>query len=82
MTQHHYACERDEIALLIAVRTALSDRANTVLLEAVDEAIQRLRASEREGHSDQWTITDVLKILGDGLALVPVIADLIQRLNR
>ena len=82
MTHSHYACVRDAITLLIEVRTALSDRANTVLLEAVDEAIQRLIASEREGHSDQWTIADVLKILGDGLALIPVIAELIQRLNR
>jgi DNA-binding FrmR family transcriptional regulator len=81
MIQDHSACVRDAIALLIAVRTALSDRANTVLLEAVDEAIQRLVASEREGHCDQWMIADVLKILGDGLALVPVIVELIQRLN-
>ena len=81
MTHRHCACVRDAITSLIAVRTALSDRANAVLLEAVDEAIRRLIASEREGHCDRWTITEVLKILGDGLALVPVIAELIQRLN-
>jgi len=82
MTHSHCACVRDAIASLISVRMALSDRANTVLLEAVDDAIRQLIASEREGHCDQWTITEVLRILGDGLALVPFIAELIQRLNR
>lgn len=80
MTHRHCACVRDAVTSLIAVRAALSDRANAVLLEAVEEAIRRLVASECEGHCDQWAITEVLKILGDGLALVPVIADLIQRL--
>jgi hypothetical protein len=64
------------------VRTALSGGANTVLLEAVEEAIQRLMEIERDENGDQWKIADVLEILGDGLALVPVIAELIQRLNR
>ncbi len=82
MTNRHCACVRDAITSLIAVRTALSGGANTVLLEAVEEAIQRLMEIERDENGDQWKIADVLEILGDGLALVPVIAELIQRLNR
>ena len=81
MTKCHSACVRDAIDSLNAVRAALSGGANTVLLEAVEEAIQRLIEIEREGHSDQRTITEVLEILGDGLALLPVIVELIRRLN-
>lgn len=82
MTHSHYSCVKSAITLLNEVRVALSGRADAVLLEKLDEAIRRLTAIESEEHVDPRMIVDVLRILGDGLALIPVIAELIQRLNR
>lgn len=82
MTHSHNSCVRSAITLLTEVRVALNGRADTVLLEKLDEAIRRLTAIESDERVDPGMVTDVLRILGEGLALIPVIAELIQKLNR
>lgn len=68
--------------LLNEARGALSGRADTVVLERLDEAILQLAVIESEQHISPGRIGHVLRILGDGLALIPAIAELLQRLHR
>lgn len=82
MIHDRHDCVRSAIDLLTTVSVALSGGANTVLREAVDEAIRQLTKALETENFDTGKISEVLRILGDGLALMPSIVDLVQKLTR
>ena len=82
MTQSHHVCVRNAIAGLTSVQQALSGGANAVLREKISWIIQQLEEIEAEERVDPGKIVEVLKVIGDGLALAPVIVELMQKFIR
>jgi hypothetical protein len=82
MIHDHHDCVRSAINLLIAVSEALSGEANTVLRERIDEAVRQLSTVQEIEHFETRRISEVLRILGEGLALIPSIVEFVQKLNR
>lgn len=74
------SCVRGALSLLVEVREALSDEANTVLIEKLDESIRQLTEIESTEQIDTRAVIEVLRTIGDLLGLIPVVVELIDRL--
>jgi hypothetical protein len=75
------SCVGDAVEALIEVRAALSDGTNAVQLERIDEVIRLLQASEAEHGFDAGKLADAMRILGEGIALIPAVMDLLRKLD-
>jgi len=82
MIHDHHDCVRNAVCSLTDVSEALSGEANTVLREKIDEVIRQLSMVQETEHFDTRRISEILGILGDGLALIPSIVELVHKLNR
>lgn len=82
MISDQKSCIRDAVLLLREVQAALSGGANTVLVARIEEVLRQLKELEKHDGIDPEKLADVLRILGEGLALIPMVVDLLQRLHR
>jgi hypothetical protein len=75
------SCVSGAVQMLLELRAALSGGTNAVQVERVDEVIRLLHASERQHGFDTGTIADAIRILGEGIALIPAVMDLLHKLD-
>jgi hypothetical protein len=75
------SCVSDAVQALIELRAALSDGTNAVQVERVDEVIRLLQASETQHGFDTGKLADAMRILGEGIALIPAVMDLLRKLD-
>jgi hypothetical protein len=74
-------CVGDAVQALIELRAALSGGTNAVQVERVDAVIRLLQASETQHGFDAGKLADAMRILGEGIALIPAVIDLLQKFD-
>jgi hypothetical protein len=74
-------CVRDAVQALIELRAALSGGTNAVQVERVDEVIRLLQASETQHGFDTGKLADAMRILGEGIAIIPAVMNLLQKFD-
>ena len=68
----------ETLPLLREVSRELRTTSQTGLAEKVDEAIDKLEGSMRSGHTDQRLVREIMKTVGQGIALIPEIEQLFK----
>lgn len=75
------SCVSGAVQMLLELRAALSDGTNAVQVERIDEAIRLLREGERQHGFDTGKIADAMRLLGEGIALIPAMMDLLRKFD-
>jgi len=78
MKYHRASLVKDSLDLLRQVRASVANDSNRSLVVAIDEAIVKLELYLNEGVADPGRIGEILKVLAQGLAAIPVLHRLID----
>jgi hypothetical protein len=74
-------CVGDAVQALTELRAALSSGTNAAQVERVDEVIRLLQASETQHGFDAGKLADAMRILGEVVALIPAVMNLLQKFD-
>ena len=81
MQSHRLTLVKDSLDLLRQVRSSVASGSNHSLVVSLDEVIVRLELYVSSGVDDPGWIRDALKVLAQGLAMIPILQHLIDMLR-